>query len=66
MKYGKIDINKIKGRWQVIEYIDRNPNRPISSGGDDTVESIRMVAEKVNEIVEKINKLEKFTGNNLI
>lgn len=72
----KIDISKIRGHWQ--EQIEREvglvDNNGIEygkgktfdcAGGDDTIKSIKIVAEKVNEIIEKINKLEKFTGNNL-
>ena len=47
----KIDINKIRGQW---EEIDKNG---FKSGGNDTIESIKMVAEKVNEIIDSINNL---------
>lgn len=46
-----IDIDKIRGRWQDSNMMD---GLMLSSGGDDTIESIKMVAEKVNEIVEWI------------
>lgn len=46
----KIDINKIRGNWVELS-VDN------MSGGDDTVESIQMVAEKVNEIIDKLNNL---------
>jgi len=42
----KIDINKIRGKWQ--EWGDNG----MGAGGDDTIESIQMVAEKVNELID--------------
>lgn len=48
----KIDIGKIRGRWEERDIMNR-----LVGGGDDTIESIKMVAEKVNEVVEWINKL---------
>ena len=47
----KIDIDKIRGKW--VEYGEDGSGAV--AGGDDTIESIQMVAEKVNEIVEWIN-----------
>ncbi len=41
----KIDISKIRGKWQSWDG---------KSGGDDTIESIKIVAEKVNELIEKL------------
>ena len=56
----KIDINKIRGHWQesitdtsVEGYVSFSQN-----GGDDTVDSIKLVAEKINEIIEKLNSWE--------
>lgn len=43
----KIDTNKIIGNWQSADGM---------SGGDATLESIEMVAEKVNEIIDLLNK----------
>ena len=53
----KIDIDKIRGEW--IEY--SNPEYPniATGGGNDTIESIKMVAEKINEVIDEINKLTK-------
>lgn len=45
----KIDIYKIRGEWK------DNYNGYIS-GGDDTILSIVMVAEKLNEVIEKFNQ----------
>lgn len=42
----KIDIEKIRGEW--IEYGEKGA----VAGGDDTIESIQMVANKVNEIID--------------
>lgn len=47
----KIDLNKIKGK-----YIDYDENEKACAGGDDTIQSIEMVARKVNEIIEQLNK----------
>ena len=46
----KINLNKIRGRWQGL---NENGN---TAGGDDTVKSIKLVAEKVNEIIDSLNK----------
>ena len=51
----KIDIGKIRGRWEARDVMNR-----LRGGGDDTIESIesiRLVAEKVNEIVKWINDM---------
>lgn len=46
----KLDIYKIRGNYLEQEVID---GKTIAmSGGDDTIESIKMVAEKVNEIID--------------
>lgn len=45
----KIDLSKIRGKW--IEMSTENPHMA-KAGGDDTVESIKLVAEKVNEIID--------------
>lgn len=50
MEIEKIDISKIRGRYQDSEIID---GKIVSvSGGDDTIPNIIMVAEKLNEIIE--------------
>ena len=45
----KIDTNKIRGQWTETDEL----GRPIA-GGNDTIQSIEMVAEKVNEIIDWI------------
>ncbi len=45
----KIDLNKIRGRW--TEYSDEKGGA-YNSGGDDTIASIKLVAEKINEIID--------------
>lgn len=45
-----IDTNKIRGRWQELD-----EKHVAVAGGDDTIKSIKLVADKVNEIVEWIN-----------
>lgn len=53
----KIDLDKIRGEW--IEYSDRNSRdggQGHVAGGNDTIKSIKMVAEKVNEIVDLLNQ----------
>lgn len=45
----KIDLNKIRG-----QYIDLDENGKACAGGNDTIPSIEMVAEKVNEIIDWI------------
>lgn len=47
----KIDISKIRGNWQEIG-IDGKP----IAGGNDTIVSIKLVAEKLNEIIDWINR----------
>jgi hypothetical protein len=53
----RIDIEKLG------EIVTDNP--PYSVKSQDLHLSLKQLAEKVNELIEKINKLEKFTGNNL-
>lgn len=43
----KINLNKIRGPWQENSALG-------SCGGDDTITSIRLVAEKVNEIIDSL------------
>lgn len=63
----KIDINKIRGHWleakerevtlvsgDMIEYGKQTVTD--FSGGDDTIDSIRMVAEKVNELINALKQ----------
>lgn len=45
----KIDISKIRGKWESWG----GDNKP-TSGGDDTIQSIQMVAETVNEIIDTL------------
>ena len=52
----KIDLNKIRGRW--AEYLDEKGGS-YNSGGDDTIASIKLVAEKVNEIIDLLTKEDK-------
>lgn len=47
-----IDISKIRGHWQETEFKDGILIG--TSGGDDTIKSIKMVAEKINEIIDWI------------
>ena len=46
----KIELNKIRGRYQ------EDDGQGNIAGGDDTIESIRIVAEKVNEIISILEK----------
>lgn len=46
----KLDTSTIRGEW--LNYGDH------AGRGDDTIKSIRMVADKVNEIIEYINEKE--------
>lgn len=46
----EIDFENIRGRWEEDDGF-------LVSAGDDTIESIKMVAEKVNEIIEYLNDL---------
>lgn len=48
----KIDVTAIRGHYMIVE------NQQVKSGGDDTIESIRLVAEKLNEIIDFINSKE--------
>jgi hypothetical protein len=51
----KLNINNIRGKWNDISYFNGDPTQPIQCSGDDTEDSLRIIAEKVNEIVEHIN-----------
>ena len=46
----KIDLSKIRGRWQTYDG---------TAGNDDTIESIKLVAEKMNELIDYLNEYEK-------
>ena len=46
----KIDTSEIRGKWETIS------DKGICAG-DDTITSIHLVADKVNEIIEYLNKL---------
>lgn len=50
----KIDLNQIRGK-----YIETDETGNAIAGGDDTIKSIKLVAEKVNEIIEKLITLTK-------
>ena len=45
----EIDVNKIRGN-----YVEVNEKGSPVAGGDDTIESIKMVAEKVNELIKAL------------
>ncbi len=45
----KIDLNLIRGKW--VEY---STEGRVIAGGDDTVTSILLVAEKVNELIDHL------------
>ena len=49
----KININKIRGEW--IESKPKNGGFIALAGGNDTIKSIQMVAEKVNEIIDYLS-----------
>lgn len=49
-KINKIDIGRLSGKFEEVDTQGRQ-----IGGGDNTIRSIRFVAEKVNEIVELIN-----------
>lgn len=54
----KIDINKIKSLYELGK----------ESQGISVVNSMFvgvLLAEKLNEVIDKLNKLESFTGDNL-
>ncbi len=62
----KIDINKIRGSYIEITTCESCKNNgklgcsnDYVSGGDDTIKSIKMVAEKVNELLEMISVINK-------
>ena len=62
----KIDLDKIRTRWQEEKEVEMilvdaegkeygKHKQMDFSGGDDTESSLKLIAEKVNEIVEWIN-----------
>ena len=50
----KIDMDLIRGQWQEV-IMTSSPMRTVA-GGDDTVKSIRLVAEKINAILDYLAK----------
>lgn len=48
----KIDTNKIRGK-----YTEFDMDGKVLGGGDDTIDSIKLIAEKLNELVDAVNKL---------
>lgn len=52
-KIEELDVNKIRGEY--VEY--KGPK--LVAGGNDTIESIKMVAEKMNQIIQAVNRLTK-------
>ena len=61
----KIDLNKIRGAWQeskerIVGLVDGNGVEYAKgktydfTGGDDTIESIKIVAKKINEVIDWI------------
>ena len=50
LNINKIDLSKIRGRWQTYDG---------TAGNDDTIESIKLVAEIVNELIDLIAKHDK-------
>lgn len=58
-----IDTTKIRGKWQEakdeqysIVGLDKVFTQTNFSAGDDTIASIKLVADKLNEVIEYINK----------
>ncbi len=53
----KIDINKIRGRWSESHEV-KNGNGSgstfIQSGGDDTIKSMQLLGQKINEIIDSL------------
>jgi 6-phosphofructokinase len=47
----EIDLSKIRGHWQ-----EATLDGYIVAGGDDTVASMQLIAEKVNQIIRMINE----------
>lgn len=52
----KIDISKIRGQWR-----ETSRDGKTVAGGNDTIESMRRIGEKVNEIIEEIETIKHFT-----
>lgn len=58
----KIDLNKIRGKWSVNycqntitpHGVDSFCTKCVSGQGDDTENSLKIIAEKVNEIVDTL------------
>ncbi len=62
----KIDISKIRGEWYEEAPMGTENSYPVYNeqgtggvhweiGHDDTIESIKLVAEKVNEVIDYLN-----------
>lgn len=50
----KINTNKIKGKYAISD-----SGGTVFSGGDDTIESIKLVADKLNELIDAFNERTK-------
>jgi len=55
----RIDVSKIRGRFEDGIMIDGEYR--VVAGGDDTIESIRLVAQKLNEVIDRLAALEPHT-----
>ena len=55
----RIDVSKIRGSWK--EYGTGKDLFIAVAGGDDTIESIRLVAQKLNEVIDRLAALEPNT-----
>jgi len=56
MNIEKIDVKKIRGKWSYTHSTDESI---ISDSGDDTISSIKIVANKINEIIDVLNEKQK-------
>jgi hypothetical protein len=54
----KIDITKIRGRYDAIVKVPLPDGSTFNSyeAGDDTEKSLKTIAEKVNEIIDLLNR----------
>lgn len=62
MNIEKIDVKKIRGKWS---YTHSTNESIISDSGDDTISSIKIVANKINEIIDVLNEKKFIVGEDI-
>lgn len=58
----KIDVSKIRGKWQPdgVEFTEEGYLKVSGGAGDETEQSLKLLAEKLNEMVDWANNLDSY------